>query len=301
MTNIPGPPPPPENTPSAESAPPPPPSSGPELPAPPTLSEGSPATPPEGQGTPPPVQGEGSPVAPSVESAPQFAPGYATGPVPTAPAGPGLLPSTFSVWARTVGNIFTGKPELAYAPGAHPQFAAPGTPLFWLLSSLIYGVIAGLLLMPALKPLAILGTGGLYSYSSVEIPAASYILFFLLSLFLSVVFVALRGLCLMAAFAMRGRKIGFTGAANLAGLGFIAALPMPLVTMLVMLAPNVVTVALVMLVGAFCVYLGEVAIYVASSKWARFEKSAMMPFALMTVAWLFACSLFMFIFVQVMS
>lgn len=190
--------------------------------------------------------------------------------VPTAPA-PSAVPAALRAWCRTFVGLYRSQPGVA----------GVGTPsLFWVVAALIQGALIGLSMDILISRVAS------QMYYGPTPSAGVYAGAFFLPIALSLVYVLARTGTLVALFRLRQRQVRFADAANIAALGYVAALPVGVALLLFAILPGAFSGIVVALAIVFTTFLGEASVYVTSARTGRFERSITVPYAWLTTAWI---------------
>lgn len=190
------------------------------------------------------------------------------------------LAGAFRTWVKTFVRIFRSDPGVGIddrSPIAQP---ATGNPWFWVVAALINGLIASLAMVTSLAMLNS-RSGGYLSPDGGMYAAAIFI-----PIVVSFVYIVARAGAIAAIFGLRSRQISFNGAANLAGVSYVASAPFLAVLVLLAMIPGSFTAVLFLLGFIFTAFLSETSLYVSIAKTGRFDRSATLHFAWLSMVWL---------------
>jgi len=153
-------------------------------------------------------------------------------------------------------------------------------PLFWVVAVVIHGAVIGVSLDLFVARIAS------EIYYGPKPSLGVYVGAFLLPVALTTVYVLTRTGTLVALFRLRGRRVRFDQAANIAALGYVAAFPVAATLLLFSILPGEFTGLLVCVAGVAACFLGEASVYVTVAKTGRFDRSITGPYAWLTTGWI---------------
>lgn len=190
--------------------------------------------------------------------------------MPAAPA-PSVVSAALRAWARTFVGLYRSQPGVA---------GVGSLSLFWVLAALIHGALIGL------SADILIARVSSRMYYGPTPSFGVYAAAFVLPVAVSFLYVLARTGTLVALFRVRQRQVRFTDAANIAALGYVAALPVGVALLLFAVLPGAFSGIVVALAVVFTTFLGEASVYVTTAKTGRFERSITVPYAWLTTAWI---------------
>lgn len=251
----------------------------PAAPAAPGYAAAPPPTAPPAYATAPAPAYAAAP-APTYAAAP--APGYAPYPGQPVPAGPSV-PGAFGTWWALLLALFRG--DLVQATDLSVgQNRSSGARAAWVIAPLVNGALIGLTLLLLLARfeddyyyLDDMGMGP---------DGGDYVLGFLLPLVCAgLMFIGRVGVMALL-FRWRGRTVTFGDAASLAAVPFVVSTPLLALLLVLSLVPGTFAAIAFLCALVFTAFYAELSAYVVIVRAGRFEKSAVLPHALLSTVWL---------------
>lgn len=210
---------------------------------------------------------------------------------PTSPPGtPPLLTgarNAWQTWSSTLVSLLKSDAGRAVDASRSGSFGFP------VLAALVNGLLVGIALMTSMAK----ASSSLESYywSTSLFEGSDYALALVFILVASVVYLAARAGAIVALFTLRGRRLGYGEAVSLGASAYVASFPMVALCVLLALVPGSFA-AFVGLFGLiFTIIFAETVLYTGIARLGRFEKSVVLPHALLTSAWLCVVSYVFFL------
>lgn len=188
-------------------------------------------------------------------------------------------------WWATLARTYRSNPGVAVDPHRDPATTRPGSPWMWVFSAFVNGALIGFALMIGMARTNSAIDRYSYGYSG-GVPGSAYAAAFLIPFVLSFGYLSTRAVSVLLIFRLRKRQIGFIDSANIVSVSWTTFTPLCLLAVIFALMPGAVSTFLLTMGWVFVAILAEVSLYVAIARTGRFEQSATVHYAWLTLAWL---------------